>query len=151
MRRRLLAGMTSSRARIQILLCSLRSHCYTDGDAIEALAYKALEFLHLKKFLHLKEVDDSAIERLAYKALQTPRPKAVLSARAAFPTATFSPDGQLLLISKGNAFQVWKANEIELVKEFRPRGVYAGRRAVWSADGRWMYVVRAFRTVGLAI
>jgi energy-coupling factor transporter ATP-binding protein EcfA2 len=106
--------------------------------AIERLPYKALEFLGLKKFLHLKEVDDSAIERLAYKALQTPRPKAVLSARAAFPTATFSPDGQLLLISKGNAFQVWKASEIELVKEFRPQEVYAGRRAVWSADGRWI-------------
>jgi WD40 repeat protein len=111
-----------------------------DGDSIEALTYKALEFLHLKKLLHLKEVDDSAIEALAYKALQTPRPKAVLSAPAAFPTATFSPDGQLLLISRGNAFQVWKANdEIELVvKEFRPRGVSAGRRAVWSADGRWI-------------
>src|SRR6516225_6059216 len=111
------------------------------GDAIEALAYKALDFLHLKKFLHLKtEVDDSAIEALAYKALQTPRPKAVLSARAGFPTATFSPDGQLLLISRGNTFQVWKANdEIELVvKEFRPRGVSAGRRAAWSADGRWI-------------
>ena len=109
-----------------------------DGDAIEALAYKALEFLGLKKFLHLKEVDDSAIEALAYKALQTPRPKAVLSAPAAFPTATFSPDGQLLLISRGNAFQVWKANdEIELVvREFRPREVSAGRRAVWS--GRWI-------------
>ena len=106
--------------------------------AIERLPYKALEFLGLKKFLHLKEVDDSAIERLAYKALQTPRPKAVLSARAAFPTATFSPDGQLLLISRGNAFQVWKASEIELVKEFRPQEVYAGRRAVWSADGRWI-------------
>src|SRR5215469_1484531 len=61
-----------------------------DGDSIEALTYKALEFLHLKKLLHLKEVDDSAIEALAYKALQTPRPKAVLSAPAAFPTATFS-------------------------------------------------------------
>jgi hypothetical protein len=109
-----------------------------DDSAIERLPYKALEFLGLKKFLHLKEVDDSAIERLAYKALQTPRPKAVLSAPAAFPTATFSPDGQLLLISKGNAFQVWKANELELVKEFRPQGVYAGRRAVWSADGRWI-------------
>ena len=121
-----------------LLALALLHQKQADGDAIEALAYKALEFLHLKKFLHLKEVDDSAIERLAYKALQTPRPKAVLSARAAFPTATFSPDGQLLLISKGNAFQVWKANEIELVKEFRPRGVYAGRRAVWSADGRWI-------------
>ena len=105
-----------------------------DGDAIEALAYKLL-----KKLLHLKEVDDSAIERLAYKALQTPRPKAVLSAPTVLPTATFSPDGQLLLISKGNAFQVWKANELELVvKEFRPQGVSAGRRAVWSADGRWI-------------
>ena len=111
-----------------------------DDSAIERLAYKGLEFLGLKKFLHLKEVDDSAIEALAYKALQTLRPKAVLSAPAGFPTATFSPDGQLLLISKGNAFQVWKANdEIELVvREFRPREVSAGRRAVWSADGRWI-------------
>jgi WD40 repeat protein/energy-coupling factor transporter ATP-binding protein EcfA2 len=110
-----------------------------DDSAIERLPYKALEFLGLKKLLHLKEVDDSAIERLAYKALQTPRPKAVLSAPAALPTATFSPDGQLLLISKGNAFQVWKANELELVvRELRPQGVSAGRRAVWSADGRWI-------------
>jgi WD40 repeat protein len=84
-------------------------------------------------------VDDRAIEALAYKALQTPRPKAVLSAPAGFPTASFSPDGQLLLISRGTAFQVWKADEIELVvKEFRPREVSAGRRAVWSADGRWI-------------
>jgi hypothetical protein len=90
-------------------------------------------------FLPPREGYAHSIEALAYKALQTPRPKAVLSARAAFPTATFSPDGQLLLISKGNAFQVWKANELELVvKELRPRGVSAGRRAVWSADGRWI-------------
>jgi energy-coupling factor transporter ATP-binding protein EcfA2 len=105
-----------------------------DGNPIVALAYKLLQ-----KLLNLKEVDDSAIERLAYKALQTPRPKAVLFAPAVLPTATFSPDGQLLLISKGNAFQVWKATELELVvQELRPQGVYAGRRAVWSADGRWI-------------
>jgi WD40 repeat protein/energy-coupling factor transporter ATP-binding protein EcfA2 len=110
-----------------------------DDSTIERLPYKVLEFLGLKKFLHLKEVDDSAIERLAYKALQTPRPKAVLFAPAVLPTATFSPDGQLLLISKGNAFQVWKATELELVvQELRPQGVYAGRRAVWSADGGWI-------------
>jgi WD40 repeat protein len=84
-------------------------------------------------------VYSSAIEALAYKALQTPRPKAILSAPAGFPTATFSPDGQLLLISRGNAFQVWRANELELVvKEFRPRQVSAGRRALWSADGQWI-------------
>jgi hypothetical protein len=99
-----------------------------------------LALLLALEFLGPKEAYSSAIEALAYKALQTPRPKAVLSAPAAFPTATFSPDGQLLLISRGNTFQVWKANdEIELVvKEFRPRGVSAGRRAVWSADGRWI-------------
>ena len=91
----------------------------------------ALEFLP-------KEVHGHAFEALVYKALQTPRPKAILSAPAAFPTATFSPDGRLLLISRGNAFQVWKVNELELVKEFRPREVTAGRRAVWSADGRWI-------------
>jgi hypothetical protein len=90
-----------------------------DGNPIVALAYKLLQ-----KLLNLKEVDDSAIERLAYKALQTPRPKAVLFAPAVLPTATFSPDGQLLLISKGNAFQVWKATELELVvQELRPQGV----------------------------
>jgi len=34
---------------------------------------------------------------------------------------------------------VWKANELELVvKEFRPRQVSAGRRALWSADGQWI-------------
>jgi WD40 repeat protein len=98
-----------------------------------------LALLLALEFLGTKKVYGDPIEALAYKALLTPRPKAVLSARAAFPTATFSPDGQLLLISKGNAFQVWKANEIELVvKEFRPQGVSAGRRAVWSADGRWI-------------
>jgi WD40 repeat protein len=98
-----------------------------------------LALLLALEFLGQKEVYSSAIEALAYKALQTPRPKAILSAPAGFPTATFSPDGQLLLISRGNAFQVWKANELELVvKEFRPRQVSAGRRAVWSADGRWI-------------
>jgi hypothetical protein len=35
MRRRLLAGMTSSTARIQILLCSLRSHFYTQRNRTE--------------------------------------------------------------------------------------------------------------------
>jgi WD40 repeat protein len=98
-----------------------------------------LALLLALEFLRPKEAYSRAIEALAYKALQTPRPKAVLSAPAGLPTATFSPDGQLLLISKGNAFQVWKANELELVvKEFRPQGVSAGRRAVWSADGRWI-------------
>jgi WD40 repeat protein/energy-coupling factor transporter ATP-binding protein EcfA2 len=98
-----------------------------------------LALLLALEFLGQKEVYSSAIEALAYKALQTPRPKAILSAPAGFPTATFSPDGQLLLISRGNAFQVWRANELELVvKEFRPRQVSAGRRAVWSADGRWI-------------
>jgi len=98
-----------------------------------------LALLLALEFLGQKEVYSSAIEALAYKALQTPRPKAILSAPAGFPTATFSPDGQLLLISRGNAFQVWKANELELVvKEFRPRQVSAGRRALWSADGRWI-------------
>ena len=99
-----------------------------------------LALLLALEFLPATDEYAHPIEALAYKALQTPRPKAVLSAPAAFPTATFSPDGQLLLISRGNAFQVWKANdEIELVvKEFRPRGVSAGRRAVWSADGRWI-------------
>jgi WD40 repeat protein/energy-coupling factor transporter ATP-binding protein EcfA2 len=97
-----------------------------------------LALLLALEFLGPKEAYNRAIEALAYKALQTPRPKAILSAPAGLPTATFSPDGQLLLISKGNAFQVWKANELELVKEFKPRGVSAGRRAVWSADGRWI-------------
>jgi WD40 repeat protein/energy-coupling factor transporter ATP-binding protein EcfA2 len=98
-----------------------------------------LALLLALEFLGPKEAYSSAIEALAYKALQTPRPKAVLSAPAGLPTATFSPDGQLLLISKGNAFQVWKANELELVvREFRPQRVSAGRRAVWSADGRWI-------------
>jgi hypothetical protein len=85
-----------------------------------------LALLLALEFLRPKEAYSRAIEALAYKALQTPRPKAVLSARAGFPTATFSPDGQLLLISRGNTFQVWKANdEIELVvKEFQAsRGI----------------------------
>jgi hypothetical protein len=90
-------------------------------------------------FLPSQEGYAYSIEALAYKVLQTPRPKAVLSAPAGLPTATFSPDGQLLLISKGNAFQVWKVNKLELVvQELRPQGVSAGRRAVWSADGRWI-------------
>jgi energy-coupling factor transporter ATP-binding protein EcfA2 len=109
-----------------------------DDHPMESFAYKALDFLGLNKLFHLKEVDDRAIEALAYKALQTPRPKAVLSAPAGFPTATFSPDGRLLLISKGNAFQAWNPDKIELVTEFRPRAVSPSRRAVWSADGRWI-------------
>ena len=109
-----------------------------DDHPMESFAYKTLDFLGLNKLFHLKEVDDRAIEALAYKALQTPRPKAVLSAPAGFPTATFSPDGQLLLISKGNAFQAWNPDKIELVTEFRPREISPSRRAVWSADGRWI-------------
>jgi len=121
-----------------LLALALLQHKEADGHPIEKLAYKGLEFIGLKKFLHLTEADDRAIEALAYKALQTPRPTAVLAAPTGFPTATFSPDGQLLLISTGNAFQVWKADETELVKEFRPREISAGRRAVWSRDGRWI-------------
>jgi len=109
-----------------------------DDHPVEAFVYKTLDFLGVSKILHLREVDDRAIEAVAYKALQTPRPRAILAAPAGFPTATFSPDGRLLLISRGNAFQVWKADEIELVKEFRPRQLSPGRRAVWSADGQWI-------------
>jgi WD40 repeat protein/energy-coupling factor transporter ATP-binding protein EcfA2 len=122
-----------------LLALALLQRKEPNGHPIEDVAYKGLEFLGLKKFFHLTEADDRAIEALAYKALQTPRPTAVLAAPAGFPTATFSPDGQLLLISTGSAFQVWNADEIGLVvKEFRPRGVSAGRRAVWSRDGRWI-------------
>jgi WD40 repeat protein len=108
-----------------------------DSWAIEVLAYKALEFVLPKAFP--KEADDRVIEALAYKALQTPQPKAILSANTQFPTATFSPDGQLLLISKGNAFQVWDADKITpVVEAFNPKGVDARWRAIWSADAQWM-------------
>jgi energy-coupling factor transporter ATP-binding protein EcfA2 len=92
----------------------------------------ALEFLP-------KEVSGNAIEALVYKALQTPRPKAILSAAAQFPTVTFSPDGRLLLIANENAFQVWDTDTItRVVDGYKPQGIYVGRRAVWSHDGRWI-------------
>jgi WD40 repeat protein/energy-coupling factor transporter ATP-binding protein EcfA2 len=109
-----------------------------DSWAIEALAYKALEFV-LPKDALAKEADDRAIEALVYKALQTPRPKAILKAAAQFPTATFSPDGRLLLISNENAFQLWDTDKITPVGEaFRPEGVDARWRTIWSADAQWM-------------
>jgi WD40 repeat protein/energy-coupling factor transporter ATP-binding protein EcfA2 len=113
-----------------------------NGWAIEGLAYKALEFLLPKKVydsLLPREVDDRSIEALAYKALQTPQPKAILLAEASFPTATFSPDGRLLLISKGNAFQLWDTDKISPVgKEFNPKGINAKWRTIWSPDAQWM-------------
>jgi WD40 repeat protein/energy-coupling factor transporter ATP-binding protein EcfA2 len=124
-----------------LALESLRSK-EVDGWAIEALAYSALEFVlpkALYDFLLPKEADDRVIEALAYKALQTPQPKAILSTNAQFPTATFSPDGRLLLISKGNVFQVWDADKITpVVEAFNPKEVDARWRAIWSADAQWM-------------
>jgi WD40 repeat protein/energy-coupling factor transporter ATP-binding protein EcfA2 len=98
-----------------------------------------LALLLALEFLRQKQIYGYEIEALAYKALQTPRPKAILSAAAQFPTATFSPDGRLLLISKGNAFQVWDVDTITPVGEtFKPEGVYAGRRAIWTTTSRWI-------------
>jgi len=98
-----------------------------------------LALLLALEFLRQKEGYSSAIEALAYKALQTPRPKAIISTTAQFPTATFSPDGRLLLISKENAFQVWDAETITpVVDAFKPDKVYVGRRTIWSADGQWI-------------
>jgi len=92
----------------------------------------ALEFLP-------KQVSGNAIEALVYKALQTLRPKVILPAVAPFPTATFSPDGRLLLIANENAFQVWDTDTItRIVDGYKPQGIYVGRRAVWSHDGRWI-------------
>jgi WD40 repeat protein len=113
-----------------------------NGWAIEGLAYKALEFLLPKKLydsLLPREADDRSIEALAYKALQTPQPKAILLTEAPFPTATFSPDGRLLLISKGNAFQLWDTDKITAVgKEFIPEGMDARWRTIWSHDAQWV-------------
>jgi WD40 repeat protein len=113
-----------------------------DGWAIEALAYKPLEFLLPKKvynFFVPKEADDRSIEALAYKALQSPQPKAILLAEAPFPTTAFSPDGRLLLTSKGNAFQLWDTDKITPVgKEFIPKAIDARWRTIWSPDAQWM-------------
>jgi WD40 repeat protein/energy-coupling factor transporter ATP-binding protein EcfA2 len=113
-----------------------------NGWAIDGLAYKTLEFLLPKTIydsLLPREADDRSIEALAYKALQTPQPKAILSSEAPFPTAAFSPDGRLLLISKGNAFQLWDTDRITPVgKEFIPKGIDARWRIIWSPDAQWM-------------
>jgi hypothetical protein len=113
-----------------------------NGWAIEGLAYKALEFLLPKKVydsLLPTEVDDRSIEALAYKALQTPQPKAILLTEAPFPTATFSPDGRFLLISKGNAFQLWDTDKITPVgEEFIPKDIDARWRTIWSHDAQWL-------------
>jgi WD40 repeat protein/energy-coupling factor transporter ATP-binding protein EcfA2 len=109
---------------------------------VNGWANKALEFLLPKKVYNSllpKEADDRSIEALAYKALQTPQPKAILLAEAPFPTATFSPDGGLLLMSKGNAFQLWDTDKISPVgKEFNPKGINARWRTIWSPDAQWM-------------
>src|SRR5262249_57612075 len=113
-----------------------------NGWAMERLAYKALEFLLPKRIyesLLPRQADDSSIEALAYKALQQPQPKAILLAEAPFPTATFSPDGRLLLMSKGNAFQLWDTDKITPVgKEFIPKGIDARWRTIWSHDAQWV-------------
>src|SRR5262249_15552243 len=111
--------------------------------------YNTLEFLLPKKVydtllsvydsLLPREADDRSIEALAYKALQTPLPKAILLSEAPFPTAAFSPDSRLLLISKGNAFQLWDTDKITPVgKEFIPKGIDARWRIIWSPDAQWM-------------
>jgi WD40 repeat protein len=120
----------------------LKGQKNVNGWPIEGLAYKALEFLLPKKVydsLLPREADDRSIEALAYKALQTPQPKAILLTEAPFPTATFSPDGRLLLISKENAFQLWDTDKILPVgKEFNPKGINARWRTIWSPDAQWM-------------
>src|SRR5262249_46009776 len=80
-----------------------------------------------------------AIEALIYKVLQRPQLKAILSVEAPFPTATFSPDGRLLPVSKGNAFQLWNTDKISPIgKEFVPKGINARWRTIWSPDAQWM-------------
>jgi WD40 repeat protein len=99
----------------------------------------SLALLLALEFLRRPEVQSRAIEALAYKALQTPLPKVILSVSAEFPTATFSPDGRLLLIANENAFQVWDTETVTpIANGYRPKAVYVGRRAIWSADGRWI-------------
>jgi WD40 repeat protein len=98
-----------------------------------------LALLLALEFLRQGGVYSHSIEVLAYKALQTPRPKAILSVAAQFPTATFSPDGRLLLIANENAFQVWDTNTITpVVDGYKPQGVNVNKRAIWSGDGRWI-------------
>jgi WD40 repeat protein len=119
----------------------------------EGWAYKTVKFLLPKKSydsLLPREADDSSIEALAYKALQTPQPTAILWAEAPFPTATFSPDGRLLLVSTGNAFQVWDADKITpLGKEFKPKGIDARWRTIWSPDAQWMIGATVNRNIVL--
>jgi WD40 repeat protein len=79
-----------------------------------------------------------ALEGLAYEALQTLRPSLILSSEAQFPTATFSPDGRLLLITKQNNFQVWDASTFEFVTAFAPEVVSFGQRSIWSPDAQWI-------------
>src|SRR5262249_18654409 len=99
----------------------------------------SLAILFALDLLRQKERYGHATEALAYKALQTPQPKAILLTEASFPTATFSPDGRLLLISKGNAFQLWDTDKITPVgKEFIPKGIDARWRTIWSHDAQWL-------------
>jgi WD40 repeat protein len=79
-----------------------------------------------------------ALEGLAYEALQTPRPTVILSSDAQFPTATFSPDGRLLLMTKESKFQVWDVNTSKFVTAFAPDIVALGRRSIWSPDAQWI-------------
>src|SRR5262249_23254944 len=99
----------------------------------------SLAILFALDFLRQKDRYGHATEALAYKALQTTQPKAILLAEAPFPTVAFSPDGRLLLISKGNAFQLWDTDKILPVgKEFKPEGIEARWRTIWSPDAQWM-------------
>jgi WD40 repeat protein len=80
-----------------------------------------------------------ALEALAYEALQAPRPSLILSSDAPFPTATFSPDGRLLLTTRASKFQVWDITAFKHVTEFTPPALVGfGRRTVWSHNAQWI-------------
>jgi WD40 repeat protein len=83
--------------------------------------------------------DNRDFERLTYGVLQELHASVVLPAKNQFPTASFSPDGRVLLYSSANGFTFWDvAAHRAIDDDYSPKAVNAGLRSKWSDDGNWI-------------
>jgi WD40 repeat protein len=87
--------------------------------------------------------DDRELERLAYSMLQSQRARVVLQADNQFPTASFSPDGRVLLYSTTNSFTFWDLAARRAVDDYSPHNVNPRVRSKWSEDGNWIVSANA--------
>jgi WD40 repeat protein len=82
--------------------------------------------------------DTRELEHFTYGVLQDLHASVVLPAKNQFPTASFSPDGRVLLYSSATSFTFWDVAAHRAIEDYSPKGVNAGLRSKWSDDGNWI-------------